>query len=114
VHWLILIVYPEKHLPTPGQHGHSPQRHTAAGTAAPTTADMGSTVPQRANTPLKRPMLTPGRVHLNRLTSAQTFNPDGGFSGFEPDMLWEITSNLLARYCEIVTAGHEQVSQALA
>jgi len=26
---------PERHLPTPGQHGHSPQRHTAAGTAAP-------------------------------------------------------------------------------
>ena len=32
------------HLPTPGQHGHSPQRHTAAGTAAPTTADLGNTV----------------------------------------------------------------------
>ena len=31
---------PERHLPTPGQHGHSPQRHTAAGTAAPTTADI--------------------------------------------------------------------------
>jgi len=27
----------------------SPQRHTAAGTAAPTTADTGNTVPQRAN-----------------------------------------------------------------
>jgi len=27
----------ERHLPTPGQHGHSPQRHTAAGTAALTT-----------------------------------------------------------------------------
>ena len=40
---------PERHLPTPGQHGDSPQRHTAAGTAAPTTADTGNTVPQRAN-----------------------------------------------------------------
>ena len=40
---------PERHLPTPGQHGHSPQRHTAAGTAAPTTTDTGNTVPQRAN-----------------------------------------------------------------
>jgi len=39
---------PERHLPTPGQHGHSPQRHTAAGTAAPTTADTGNTV-QLAN-----------------------------------------------------------------
>jgi len=29
--------------------GHSPQRHTAAGTAAPTTTDTGNTVPQRAN-----------------------------------------------------------------
>jgi len=28
---------PERHLPTPGQRGHSPQRHTAAGSAAPTT-----------------------------------------------------------------------------
>jgi len=36
---------PERHLPTPGQHGHSPQRHTAVGTAAPTTADTGNTVP---------------------------------------------------------------------
>jgi len=40
---------PERHLPTPGQHGHGPQRHTAAGTAAPTTADTGNTVPQRAS-----------------------------------------------------------------
>ena len=40
---------PKRHLPTPGQHGHSPQRHTAAGTAAPTTADTENTVPQRAN-----------------------------------------------------------------
>jgi len=40
-----------KHLPTPaGQGGHSPQRHTAAGTATPTTTDdTGNTVPQRAN-----------------------------------------------------------------
>jgi len=27
----------ERHLPTSGQHGHSPQRHTAAGTAADLT-----------------------------------------------------------------------------
>jgi len=40
---------PERHLPTPGQHGHSPQRHTTAGTATPTTADTGNTFPQRAN-----------------------------------------------------------------
>jgi len=40
---------PEKHLPTPGQRGHSPQRHTAAGTAVPTTTDTGNIVPQRAN-----------------------------------------------------------------
>ena len=36
---------PPRDLPTPGQHGHSPQRHSAAGTAAPTTADMKNTVP---------------------------------------------------------------------
>jgi len=46
---VMMIVYPERPLPTPGQHRHSPQRHTAAGTAAPTTADTGNTVPQRAN-----------------------------------------------------------------
>ena len=40
---------PERRLPTPGQRGHSPQRHTAAGTAAPTATDTGNTVPQRAN-----------------------------------------------------------------
>jgi len=40
---------PERQLPTPGQHEHSPQRHTAAGTAAPTTTYTGSTVLQRAN-----------------------------------------------------------------
>ena len=28
---------------------HSPQRHTDAGTAAPTPADTGNTIPQRAN-----------------------------------------------------------------
>jgi len=39
---------PERHLPTPGQRVHSPQRHTAAGTAAFTTTDMGNAVPQRA------------------------------------------------------------------
>jgi len=42
-------MFPERHLPTLGQRGHSPQRHTAAGTAAPTTTDTGNTVPQRAN-----------------------------------------------------------------
>jgi len=44
-----MVFTPESHLPTPGQHGHGPQRHTAAGTAAPTTTDKGNTVPQRAN-----------------------------------------------------------------
>ena len=40
---------PETRLPTPGQRGHSPQRHTAVGAAAPTTTDTENTVPQRAN-----------------------------------------------------------------
>jgi len=44
----------ERHLPTPGQRGHSPQRHTTAGTAAPTTTDTGNTVPQRANSGFNR------------------------------------------------------------
>jgi len=30
---------PGRHLPAPGQRGHNPQRHTAAGTAASTTTD---------------------------------------------------------------------------
>jgi len=41
---------PERHLPTPGQREHSPQRHTAAGTAAHTTTDTGNRVSQRVNT----------------------------------------------------------------
>jgi len=39
---------PKRHLPPPGQREHSPQRHTAAGRAAPTATDTGNTVPQRA------------------------------------------------------------------
>jgi len=39
----------EIHLPTRGQRGDSPQRHTAAGTAAPTTTDTKNTVAQRVN-----------------------------------------------------------------
>jgi len=46
---MMMMFTPESHLPTPGQREHSPQRYTAAGTAAPTTTDTGSTVPQRAN-----------------------------------------------------------------
>jgi len=37
----------DRHLPTPRQRGHSPQRHSAAGAAAPTSPDTGNTVPQR-------------------------------------------------------------------
>jgi len=44
---------PERHLPTPGQCGHSPQQRTAAGTAVPTTTDEGETVPQRVNPSLE-------------------------------------------------------------
>jgi len=40
---------PNRHLLPPGQRRHSPQRHTAPGTAAPTTTDRGETLPQRAN-----------------------------------------------------------------
>ena len=45
-----LCLPPERHLPTPGQRGQGPQRHTAADTAAPTTADMGNTVPHMCAT----------------------------------------------------------------
>jgi len=40
---------PVRHLPTPGQREHSPQRHITAGTVTPTTTDTVNTVPQRAN-----------------------------------------------------------------
>jgi len=40
---------PGRDVPTPGQRGHSPQRHTAAGTATLTATDTGNTVPQRAD-----------------------------------------------------------------
>ena len=42
-------VYPRETPPHIRTARASPQRHTAAGTAAPTTADTGNTVPQRAN-----------------------------------------------------------------
>ena len=41
----MIMLTPERHLPRPGQHGQSLQRHTAAGTAAPTTAEMGKHSP---------------------------------------------------------------------
>ena len=41
-------VYPRETPPNIRTARASPQRHTAAGTAAPTTADTGNTVPQRA------------------------------------------------------------------
>jgi len=49
------IYIPERHLPTPGQRRHSPQRHTAAGTAAPTNTDMGNAVPpqERVGLPMQ-------------------------------------------------------------
>jgi len=40
---------PERHPPAPGQRGRGPQRHTAAGAAAPLTTDTGEPAPQRAN-----------------------------------------------------------------
>ena len=46
---MIMIVYPRETPPHIRTARASPQRHTAAGTAAPTTADTGNTVPQRAN-----------------------------------------------------------------
>jgi len=45
----MMICIPPRDLPTPGQRGHSPQRHTAAGTATPHHHNTGNTVPQRAN-----------------------------------------------------------------
>jgi len=42
-------VYPRETPPHIRAARASPQWHTAAGTAAPTTADTGNTVPQRAN-----------------------------------------------------------------
>ena len=63
---MMIIVYPERHPPTSGQHGHNPQWHTAAGTAAPTTADTGNTVPQRAN-PTQTAFAHPRRCRLRLL-----------------------------------------------
>jgi len=65
--WWCLFT-PKRHLPTPGQHGHSPQRHTAAGTAAPSTADMGNAVhlnmrPQSASA---SECTAPIHIHIDR------------------------------------------------
>jgi len=53
-----MIVYPRETPPHIRAARASPQRHTAAGTAAPTTADR-RTQSHSAPTPLKRPMLAP-------------------------------------------------------
>ena len=45
----MMMFTPERQPPHIRTARASPQRHTAAGTAAPTTADTGNTVPQRAN-----------------------------------------------------------------
>jgi len=70
---MIMITTDERHLPTLGPHGHSPQRHTAAGTADTTTTDTGNTVPLSASTPLKRPMLTPKRGAQARIQRLGTW-----------------------------------------
>jgi len=65
---------PERNFPTPGQREHSPQRHTAAGTAAPTTTDTGNTVPERANptqTAYPPPHCYLGGVHAGSLRAAE-------------------------------------------
>jgi len=46
---------------------------------------------------------------IGKLISSIPFNPEGGMSGLDPDLLWELTLNLVTRHCELVTAGHEQV-----
>jgi len=47
--WALGLLYPRETSPHQDSAGTAPQRHTAAGTAAPITADTGNTVPQRAN-----------------------------------------------------------------
>jgi len=44
-----MFIYPRETPPHIRTARASPQRHTAAGTAAPTTADTGNTVPQCVN-----------------------------------------------------------------
>jgi len=56
---MMMMFTPERHLPTPGQHGHSPQRHPTAGTAAPNHHRQGEHSPT-ARQPHERPMLNPG------------------------------------------------------
>jgi len=58
-------VYPRETPPHIRTARASPQRHTAAGTATPTTSDTGNTVPQRAN-----PTQT-AYAHPRRRTQAQ-------------------------------------------
>jgi len=51
---------------------------------------------------------------IGKLISSIPFNPEGGMSGLDPDLLWELTLNLVTRHCELVTAGHEQVGRVQA
>ena len=53
----VMGLTPERHLPTPVQRGHSPQRHTAA--CRPPPLQTRGTQSHSAHTPLIRPMLIP-------------------------------------------------------
>ena len=57
---------PPRDLPTPGQHGHSPQRHTAAGTATSTTGHHRCTL---SHPPGRGRWHAPSSRHLRTLLS---------------------------------------------
>ena len=72
--------WPPSGIPTPGQRGYSPQRHTAAGTAVPATADTGNIVPQRNDptqtaTPADAP--TPFKWSMHTTPRLCVLSPDG-------------------------------------
>jgi len=68
-------VTPERNLLPPEQRGYSPQRPTAAGTAAHINADTGNTVPQRANptqTAYAHPRRRAQALHIGQCISSYT------------------------------------------
>lgn len=48
-------------------------------------------------------------VTVNKLASAENMCPEHGSRYRDPELMWEVLINLLARYIDVVTANHEQV-----
>jgi len=82
---------PERHLPTPGQRGHRPQRHTATGTAAPHHHSHGEHSPRAR------------QLQSNGLCSPQKGGPGPRRSHAFPDKASSPMHKYMSRYRSVIT-----------